>query len=69
MKIPKVLPINPVTLVCPFCKAKPGYDCLTTAKGYAALHLQRIAAAAATDVSDKHKREAAARIVRKGTKG
>src|SRR4051812_15108292 len=33
LKIPEVLPVNPVTLACPYCKAKPGYDCLTTARG------------------------------------
>ena len=53
LKIPPVLPINPVTLACPYCKAKPGYDCLTNVGEYAALHLQRIAAAAAIDTASK----------------
>ena len=25
--IPKVLPISPITLTCPYCEAEPGKDC------------------------------------------
>ena len=44
--IPEVLAISPITLVCPFCKADPGEDCETTSGGLAAIHLERIKAAA-----------------------
>jgi hypothetical protein len=30
--IPGVLPTSPLTIVGPFCKAKPGHDCATTAR-------------------------------------
>jgi hypothetical protein len=36
-KIPERLPVSPMTLVCPFCKAKPGDDCASSSGGYLAL--------------------------------
>jgi hypothetical protein len=48
-RIPEKLPTSPVSLLCPYCKAKPGMDCTTSAGGFAAIHVQRIAAAAAKD--------------------
>jgi hypothetical protein len=51
-KIPEVLPTSPMSLVCPFCNAEPGKDCITIAGGFAAIHIQRIAAAAAKDKTD-----------------
>jgi hypothetical protein len=47
--LPKVLPINPMTLTCPRCKAKLGSDCKTTSGDFSALHVARIKAAAALD--------------------
>jgi hypothetical protein len=44
--IPEVLPISPISLPCPYCKAKPGKDCATSSGGLAVLHLSRIKAAA-----------------------
>jgi hypothetical protein len=44
-KIP-VLSVSPMSLVCPFCKAKRGQDCGTTSGGLAAVHVQRIKVAA-----------------------
>lgn len=52
-----VLPISPITLECPFCKAKPGKDCFTSSGGFSALHVQRIKAAARMDAANKRKRE------------
>jgi hypothetical protein len=44
--IPEELPVSPVGLVCPFCKAKPGQDCASTSGGFASVHLARMQAAA-----------------------
>src|SRR5438270_6167535 len=41
-----ILPINPITITCPFCGAKPHRDCATSAGGLSAIHVQRINAAA-----------------------
>jgi hypothetical protein len=47
IKIPERLPISPMTLVCPFCKAKPADDCVSaTGNNLALVHVARIAAAA-----------------------
>jgi len=42
------LPISPISLVCPFCKARPGRDCTTTSGVFSAIHVARIKAAAKT---------------------
>jgi hypothetical protein len=44
-----VLPTSPMSLACPSCEAKPGYDCMTLQGGLSAIHIQRIMAAAAVD--------------------
>jgi hypothetical protein len=47
--IPGVLPISPITLVCPFCKARAARDCTTSSGGLPVVNVQRIKAAAAQD--------------------
>jgi hypothetical protein len=42
------LKTSPLRLICPFCKAKVGEDCLTSAGGFSAVHIARIKAAAAS---------------------
>jgi len=44
--IPETLPASPLSLACPFCKAKPGKNCATSSGGFAVVHLERIKAAA-----------------------
>jgi|GEM_PF-3204604 len=65
---PEVLPVSPLSLPCPRCKAKPGKDCHTVLGGLSLVHVERIEAAAKRDATKKPKREdfspAAARIVR-----
>jgi hypothetical protein len=56
-----VLPVAPISLPCPFCKAKPGKDCSTSAGGFAVLHVARIRAAAARDAANKRKHEQGSR--------
>jgi hypothetical protein len=33
-KSPESLPINPLTLKCPFCEVGPGQDCATSSGGF-----------------------------------
>jgi hypothetical protein len=47
--IPDMLPTSPISLLCPFCKAKPSRDCSTTSSGFSVIHLARIKAAALID--------------------
>ena len=54
--IPEVLPVNPISLVCPFCKAKKGKDCATSSGGFSVLYLARIQAAALKDSARKRDR-------------
>jgi hypothetical protein len=49
---------KPLTLVCPFCEAKPDDDCATSSGGFSILHVARIQAAAAKDVANPHAPEA-----------
>jgi hypothetical protein len=49
------LPTSPITLLCPYCKAKPGRDCATSSGGLAIVHLARIKAAASKDQAAKIK--------------
>jgi hypothetical protein len=51
--IREILPMSPITLGCPYCKAKPGKDCATSSGGFAVLHLARIKAAAEKDAAKK----------------
>ncbi len=63
IKCPAVLPIDPVTLRCPFCGAERDKDCSTSKGGFAVLHVARIHAAAAQDaaLADLKKRAEEAR--------
>jgi hypothetical protein len=44
--IPAELQVSPVHLTCPRCKVKAGQNCMTTSGGLAAVHLERMQAAA-----------------------
>ncbi|MGH9729920.1 MAG: zinc finger domain-containing protein [Candidatus Acidiferrales bacterium] len=57
LSIPEVLPSSPVSLACPFCKAKPGRDCATTSGTFSAIHIQRIKAAASLDKATTRKED------------
>jgi len=37
---PKRLPISPISLTCPRCKAKRGQDCMTTSGGFVAVQIE-----------------------------
>jgi hypothetical protein len=52
-KLPDYIPISPVTLVCPRCKAKPGRACDLLDGEVEIVHIERIAAAAKGDVAAK----------------
>jgi hypothetical protein len=54
-KIPEILPISPMSLLCPTCMSMPGRDCITTSGGLAAIHIARIKAAALADKLKKSK--------------
>jgi hypothetical protein len=47
--------VNPMTLVCPLCKAVEGHSCETAANPSEPVHLERIAAALKIDVAAKEK--------------
>jgi hypothetical protein len=55
--IPEELPVNPTSLTCPLCKAKPSQDCTTSSGGFSVLHVDRIKAAAFMDRTKKRRRE------------
>ena len=44
--IPSVLPISPLTVECPHCKAQPGHNCTADSGQFSVIHLARISAAA-----------------------
>jgi len=49
-RMTNVLPTSPMSLVCPLCKAQPGYACETATGGQLeVVHVARIKAAAAKD--------------------
>jgi hypothetical protein len=58
----KRLPISPMTLTCPRYKVKRGKECMNTAGGFVAIHIERIQMAALSDqmglLRDKAKRRA-----------
>ncbi len=47
--IPPRLPVSPLSLTCPYCKAKRGEDCGESSNGLGATHLERILMAALAD--------------------
>jgi hypothetical protein len=34
--------VSPTSIVCPFCDAEPGRDCMTTEGRFAAIHVERL---------------------------
>ena len=59
--ITDVLPVSPLSLACPLCKAKPNYDC-TSISSYGILHVARIRAAAARDMAKRKKKSREAQL-------
>jgi hypothetical protein len=53
--LPEFVAVNPMTLVCPLCKAVAGHSCKTAANDSEPVHLERIAAALKKDVAAKEK--------------
>jgi len=51
------LAINPISLTCPFCHAKPQRDCVTASGGSSHIHIARIRAAARQYVANERDRE------------
>jgi hypothetical protein len=55
-KLPEYIAINPVTLVCPWCDAKPGKVCqVLLGEELGIVHAARIKAAAAVDFIAKER--------------
>jgi hypothetical protein len=51
-KLPEYINVNPVTLTCPRCNAKPGEDCdVLLNNGLELVHIERIQWAGAMDVT------------------
>ena len=48
-KLPEYISVNPTTLACPECNAKPGEVCEMLDDGLAIVHVARIKLAAAAD--------------------
>jgi hypothetical protein len=61
LRIPKVLPTDPLSLWCPYCGAQPGIDCQTRKGGFAVVHFVRVAAAALIDTKGSEVRANAKR--------
>jgi len=62
--IPEALPINPLSLECPTCKAEPGRNCVANTGPSQTVHFTRVEAAAAIDVGNKRKRDEFIKAVR-----
>ena len=50
------LPISPLALNCPMCKAKPRMDCQTSAGSFSMVHVARIKAAMRINVAARKAR-------------
>jgi len=59
--IPKDLPISPLSLACPLCKAKPNQDCIPSDGRFGVMHVARIGLAVGKDMEKRKTREKAAR--------
>jgi hypothetical protein len=46
LKLPRTLPISPLSLRCPFCQAEPEQDCASIEGRYSVVHVARIKKAA-----------------------
>jgi hypothetical protein len=54
-KLPDPLPVSPLTILCPYCAAKPGRVCATAVGGKLEIvHVARLEAAAAMDAKAKN---------------
>jgi hypothetical protein len=42
MKLSRTRTVSPRSILCPFCDAEPGRDCMTTAGRFAAIHVERL---------------------------
>jgi hypothetical protein len=52
-----ILPISPMTLVCPLCGSKPGKNCETSSGGKLEIvHVARVEAAAYADAAAQKKK-------------
>src|SRR5580704_1633790 len=56
--IPPTLTVSPMSIECPLCDAEPGRHCMTTAGGFAAVHVQRIQEAARINYKQMRNRKA-----------
>jgi hypothetical protein len=56
LHIPDALPVSPLSLICPLCRAEPGKDCISKSGGFSEVHLIRIRAAAMQDAFYKNER-------------
>jgi hypothetical protein len=57
-KIPEYLPISPLSIRCPLCRAKPNEVCGTALRGKLELvHIARIKAAAKLDEARKSRKK------------
>jgi hypothetical protein len=50
-KLPDLIPVDPATLLCTKCGAKPGIACGTLKNGTELIHAERIKAAATKDAA------------------
>lgn len=50
------LPISPMTILCPLCKAVPGVPCEALQDKFELIHVERIEAAAEKDLAAKKSR-------------
>ena len=50
------LPISPLALTCPMCKAKPHMDCETSSGSFSMMHVARIKAAMRINVAARKAR-------------
>jgi hypothetical protein len=55
--LPEFVAVDPITLTCPHCKAKPGKPCLVVKGAVESIHLERIEAAITLDHAAKAKRK------------
>jgi hypothetical protein len=54
--LPDYIPISPMTLTCPRCKAAPGVACQKLRDEVELIHIERIEAAAEKDLAAKKAR-------------
>jgi hypothetical protein len=53
-----ILTVSPMSIGCPFCDAEPGRDCVTTKRGFAVVHVQRVKEARRINQKRRRNREA-----------